>query len=243
MIGVVSKLWRYPVKSMLGEECRDMELDVRGVRGDRLFAVRDADGKLGSGKNTRRFRQIDGLFGFRANYARKWPEIRFPDGRVMAGDDPRIHEALSEALGVSVTLVREAQVSHLDAGPVHIVSTGALAWLRSQLPDSRTDERRFRPNILVTTPESGHAEQSWLGKTLRIGPVVKLEVTAPTKRCRMTTLGQSDLPDDPRILRCIAQVADLPFGVYAHVQTPGRIAAGDAIDIESRATGPSCGPD
>ena len=232
-IGLVSKLWRYPVKSMLGEECRHVELDVRGLRGDRSFAVRDVNGKFGSGKNTRRFRHIDGLFAFHASYSADWPDITFPDGRRMRGDDPQIHDALSEILGVSVTLVREEQVCHFDSGPVHLVSTGALAWLRSRLPESRIDERRFRPNIIVTTPELSHSERFWIGKTLRIGAEVKLKVTTPTERCRMTTLEQSDLPTDPRILRCIAQDENLQFGVYAEVVAPGRISSGDSVILES----------
>jgi uncharacterized protein YcbX len=232
--GFVSKLWRYPVKSMLGEECRHIELDGRGVSGDRLFAIRDADGKFGSGKSTRRFRHMEGLFGFRASQYQGWPDILFPDGRRMRGDAPGLHDALSGALGIPVTLAREEQVSHLDAGPVHLVSTSALAWLGSQLPGSRADERRFRPNIVVTTPGVGHSELSWLGKTLRIGTDVRLKVTAPTERCRMTTLAQDDLPTDPGILRCIAENADLQFGVYAEVVQPGRISSGDPVALESR---------
>ena len=46
-VGVVSKLWRYPVKSMLGEECREVELQARGFDGDRLFAVQDAQAQFG----------------------------------------------------------------------------------------------------------------------------------------------------------------------------------------------------
>jgi len=77
--GTVARPWRYPVKSMLGEECDHLDVDQRGAEGDRLFAVRDADGKFGSGKTTRRFRKTDGLFGF------------------------AVHAALSEALGQPVT--------------------------------------------------------------------------------------------------------------------------------------------
>ena len=231
-IGVVSRLWRYPVKSMLGEACRDAEVDARGFRGDRVFAIRDADGKLGSGKDTRRFRDIEGLLGFGARSTGDWPDILFPDGRQMPGDDPRVHDALSEALGMPVTLARETRVPHHDDGPVHLLSTAALAWLRSRLPQSRIDERRFRPNIVVETPGAMPVEQSWIGRTLRIGKQVRLRVTAPTERCRMTTLSQQDLPADSKILRCIAQNADLRFGVYAEVVEPGRIASGDRVAIE-----------
>ena len=163
MTATVATLWRYPVKSMLGEPCDEVELNVRGVRGDRQFAVRSADGKFGSGKNSRRFRHIEGLFTFRAQLAGEWPEIAFPDGRRLRADDPAIDGALSAVLGTPVTLAREGEVSHFDASPIHVVSTASLQWLQSRLPQSRVDERRFRPNITVSSDER---ELSWLGKTL-----------------------------------------------------------------------------
>ena len=81
----IDKLWRYPVKSLLGESCQrytavkqgyrfaykttvpaltafrgqEVTVDRRGVVGDRWFAIRDRNGKFGSAKNTRRFRKID----------------------------------------------------------------------------------------------------------------------------------------------------------------------------------------
>lgn len=228
-VGVVATLWRYPVKSMLGEECRELELEARGFRGDRLFAVQDAEGKLGSGKNTRRFRRIDGLPGCSARHAGEWPEIAFPDGRRVRGDDPRVHDALSAALGTAVTLVREARIPHFDDGAVHLVTTAALEWLRARLPGSQIDGRRFRPNIVVSAAGAGQPEQSWVGRTLRIGDEVVLRVTSPTERCRMTTLAQGDLPEDVKVLRRLAEDAQAQFGVYAQVVKPGRIAAGDAV--------------
>jgi uncharacterized protein YcbX len=228
-VGVVSKLWRYPVKSMLGEECREVELQARGFDGDRLFAVQDAQGKFGSGKNTRRFRQFDGLFGLHARYAGEWPEIAFRDGRQLRGDDPQLHDALSAVLGMPVTLVREARVPHFDDSAVHLVTTAALEWLRLRLPGSRIDERRFRPNMVVAAMGTGQPEQSWIGRTLRIGTDATLRVTSPTERCRMTTLAQGDLPEDAKVLRCLAQDAQAQFGVYAEVVKPGRVAAGDPV--------------
>ena len=228
MTASVATLWRYPVKSMLGEPCDVVEIDARGVRGDRRFAVRAADGKFGSGKNSRRFRLIEGLFTFGARLAGEWPEITFPDGRCLRGDDPAIDSTLSAVLGMPVTLAREAEISHFDASPIHLVGSRSLDWLRSRLPESRVDERRFRPNITLITDQS---ELSWVGRTLQIGNSVKLRVTAPTGRCVMTTSAQTDLPFDPKILRCIAQEADEDFGVYAEVLQPGRVARGDPVTL------------
>jgi uncharacterized protein len=227
MSGVIAALWRYPVKSMLGEECAEVELEGRGVRGDRRFAVRSDDGRLGSGKNSRRHRHLEGLFTFRARYDGEWPEITFPDGQHLRADDAGIHAALSDALRMPVTLVREDGISHFDSGPIHLVSSASLDWLRSRLPGSRIDERRFRPNLVVTSAES---ERAWTGRTLHIGEV-RLRVTDPTERCGMTTFAQSDLPFDPKILRSIAQEADQLFGVYAEVVQAGRISRGDAVSV------------
>jgi len=45
----------------------------------------------------------------------------------------------------------------------------------------------------------------------------------------MTTLAQGDLPEDAKVLRCLAQDAQAQFGVYAEVVKPGRVAAGDPV--------------
>ena len=58
----IAALWRYPVKSMLGERRDELQIEARGAAGDRLYAVRDNQGKLGSGKNSRRHVRIEGLF-------------------------------------------------------------------------------------------------------------------------------------------------------------------------------------
>jgi uncharacterized protein YcbX len=230
-LGVVAKLWRYPVKSMRGEECERIELNERGVDGDRLYAVYDAQRRLGSGKTTRRFRQIDGLLGLRAAYRGRVPEITFPDGTQVLGSDPAIHATLSDALRTPVTLAREDEIPHLDAGPVHLVTTAALAWLRAMVPAARVDERRFRPNLVIDVPGNQQVERAWLGKTLCVGATVRLLVSAPTERCRMTTLAQADLPSDPKVLASIIRDADLTFGVYADVVVPGTIARNDCCTL------------
>src|SRR5687767_4332950 len=101
----IAALWRYPVKSMLGERCEELLLDARGAAGDRLYAVVDGDGKLGSGKNSGRFRRLEGLFSFQA--AGIPPTVTFPDGRRMPATDPGVHAALSAALRAQVTLAEE----------------------------------------------------------------------------------------------------------------------------------------
>ena len=87
-MGRIGTLTRYPVKSMVGEDLEAVDVSMRGLEGDRLWAVRDIDGKLGSGKNTRRFRRMPGLFRLQAYAADPVPIVELPDGRRFAADDP-----------------------------------------------------------------------------------------------------------------------------------------------------------
>jgi uncharacterized protein YcbX len=144
-----------------------------------------------------------------------------------------VHAALSDALDQPVTLVREAEVSHLDAGPLHLLTTASLAWLNARLPDARVDDRRFRPNVLIDVPGAIQAERLWLGKTLGIGDDVMLRVRDLTERCVMVNLSQADLPVDPRVLRSLGGDTGPHFGVYAEVVVPGTIKRGDPVSVRS----------
>lgn len=150
-LGELAALRRYPVKSVGGEARELLRLEARGVRGDRAWALRDARGKLGSGKTTRRFRFFDGLLEFAATLHDAAddegergtsapltesgpPMLRFPDGRVFAAGDPAGDAALSAWFGEPLVLASETDVPHLDAGPVHLLTSSSLAWLRRMLP-------------------------------------------------------------------------------------------------------------
>src|SRR3990170_8881347 len=97
--GQVIELWRYPVKSMLGEQLDAVEVNQRGLAGDRAYAVIDpAENRVGSAKIPRKWAA---LYGFRAAYAdsaAEPPQISFPDGRAVRGDDPEIEAMLSRVL-------------------------------------------------------------------------------------------------------------------------------------------------
>ena len=52
LVGEVEELWRYPVKSMLGEQLTVTEVTESGLFGDRAYALRDAsDGEIATAKN------------------------------------------------------------------------------------------------------------------------------------------------------------------------------------------------
>jgi uncharacterized protein len=106
--GSVAALWRYPVKSMLGEELNASEVTERGLVGDRRFAVVDAyTGTVAGAKNPRKW---GNFFDFRASYVESplsrsgLPPVRvtLPDGTVVTSDRADLAQALSRALGRDV---------------------------------------------------------------------------------------------------------------------------------------------
>lgn len=229
--GRLAGIRRYPVKSLTGEELEHALVEHRGLAGDRLWSVRDPDGKLGSGKSSRRFRTMDGLMRLAARYDGDVPVVELADGRFVRGDDPAVHEALSAHVGRPVTLAREGGVSHFDDGPVHLVTTSSLATL-SRLHGQDVDVRRFRPNLVVDTgDEPGFVEQGWLGRRLAVGDDVVLQVVAPMPRCVMVTQAQRGLPADDDLLRRVTDVSDMNFGVLADVVATGRVAVDDAVRL------------
>ena len=230
-VGHVERLWRYPVKSMLGEPCDALRLDRRGVEGDRLFALRTADGRIASGKSTRRFRRVEGLFRFAARLRGTGPVISLPGGAQASWDDEKVDSMLTEALGQPVELVRESDVSHLDRGPVHVVTSASLRWLGAVMASGARDERRFRPNLVIDTASSDRVEDDWVHGRLAVGDAVRLSVTSRTERCGMIGFAQSDLPKDTSILEQLVARADARFGVYATVIVPGTIRRGDPVTL------------
>jgi uncharacterized protein len=110
VLGSVVSLWRYPVKSMMGEELNAAETTERGLLGDRAYALVDtADGKVASAKNPRKWPH---LFDFRAAFVdpprsgAKVPPVRItlPEGRVVSSDQSDVNQILSRALKREVTL-------------------------------------------------------------------------------------------------------------------------------------------
>ncbi len=230
--GTVQEVWRHPVKSLGGERLKSCPVDARGLHRDRWWALRDPDGKLGSGKSTRRFRAMPGLLTLSARLNGDHVEIGWPDGTRTSSDDPDVDAFLSQYVERPVTLSAEATTSHLDEAPVHLVATASLEWL-SQLHGSAVDRRRVRPNLLVSTA-APRSEEFWVGHTLRVGDEVVLRVTHRTERCVMTTQRQADLPEDRRVLHTIANQSDLCFGVHADVVRAGTVHTDDPVVLVPR---------
>lgn len=178
-MGEIVWLGRYPVKSMLGEDQREVVLDAGGVVGDRRYALIDEEtGLVASAKNPRKWRA---MLTMAARYESGGLRVavRLADGSTLYVDDASVDVVLSKAIGRAVRLAQtrplgarlerlsplvEADAGQLTTGAlasgttggsfvdfsaVHVVTTGTLNALARAHPLHRVDARRFRPNVVV----------------------------------------------------------------------------------------------
>ena len=229
VVGHLAEIWRYPVKSLGGERLDRVAIGTRGVDRDRAWALRGRDGKLGSGKNTKRFRRMGGLLGASSRISSDGDIlVTLADGTELELGDPASAAAFSALVGEEIEFAAEDGVSHLDDSPVHLVTTSSLAWLSALMPAAAIDARRFRPNLVIEGAFVGRQEESWVGRRLRIGEAL-MGVHKPTERCVMTTMEQPGLKFEPSILRTLEQENSARLGVYAKVEIAGVCAEGDEV--------------
>lgn len=187
-------------------------------------------------------------------------EITLPDGERLMTDDPEAAARLTRMVGRPVSLITEkpagltlespplGQVPEsddvdllqlpvpngfFDLGSLHLLTTATLSRLRELEPAARFEPRRFRPNIIVQSPDGvgGFAENEWQGKSVAIGDEVRIRVTMPTIRCVVTTMPQDDLPYDPAVLKTAAAHNNAFVGVYAQVEQGGTVRIGDEVRL------------
>jgi uncharacterized protein YcbX len=228
--GRVVRVTRYPVKSMGGESLSIARVGRDGLVADREYAVYGADGKLASGKHSRRFRRMDPVFDLVA--ARRGAEtvVTLGDGTEVVVGHRGSDAVLSAHFGEPVSLRRETDVMHQDAAQFSIVGSATLAELGRHEGDGRPlDPRHLRANVVVQT-EQPYAEEAWVGHDVTIGEV-GLRVSEPTERCRMVGVAQVGLPARPGMLRAISDHHDLCAGVYASITSPGTVSVGDLVIV------------
>lgn len=240
VLAQVAALVRYPVKSMAGERLAHAEFVERGVVGDRAWAAYTADGGIGSGKNTGRFRRINGLLGLRAHLCDEADEVdgasvpwvTFPDGQELRADDPRASEELSALLGQPLQLRPETTVPHHDESPIHLVTSASTRHLE-QLHGEPVQAARFRANVVFDVDGAGFVDDTWQGRELALGDHVVLRLGPAMPRCLMVDLAQphDGLPPESRLLKSLGRTHRAEFGQQATVVRAGAVRVGDPVEF------------
>jgi uncharacterized protein YcbX len=258
-IGTVDSLWRYPVKSMRGEELSEAFVGFSGMYGDRLFAFRSSASPKGfpylTAREQRkllqycpRFRYPDkaarpvnlaeaegiapGLNPVSADAPDLMVDVVAPTGETLAIDDPALIRMLRDGIpgAPDLTLVRSDRAM-TDCRPVSLLSVQTARHLGEEIGTS-VDRRRFRANIyLDLNAASGFAENGFVSRSLRIGSKVVISILERDPRCVMITLDPDTGESRPEFLRQVAQAHNGMAGVYGAVLVEGIVRKDDAVEL------------
>ena len=207
----VAAIWRYPIKSMRGEQLSAAELSSEGIQGDRTVQVFDRRGRLITARTHPALLGHQGTLG--------------ADGEPMV-DGHRWTTSEAEALVVAAAgpgaHLRRVGANRFDVLPLLVATDGALEAFGH-------DARRLRPNLIVAGVD-GLQERQWEGRRLQVGVAV-IALDSLRARCVMTTFDPMSLAQDTDVLRDIVRRFDGTICLNASVITPGRVAVGDSIAL------------
>jgi len=244
IVGYIYAIFRYPVKSMAGEELEEAFIGSAGVEGDRRYALLDVEtGYLVSGKNIQHFSKV---LHVKASLTNGILHIQLPNGEncshiecdsqlsLYLGRKVRLVENIGKSmyyLGVEIGSTEEegyhektgrtCEMTFHDSKPIHIVSLKEL----KELGLSHDDIVRFRPNVVVETPLN---DDELIGRTIIIGNA-QIKILKKTSRCIMITLPQQRLISNIELLKTLRTTRGGQFGLYAEVLKEGYIRKGDPI--------------
>jgi len=258
-IGTVESLWRYPVKSMCGEELGELFASYAGVYGDRLFAFESSASPRGfpffTGREQRqmiryraRFRDQEkaarpvnlgeaeklspNLNPISADASELMIDVETPDGKNFPIDDPALIDNLRSSTdrNLALTLLRSDKAI-TDCRPLSIFAVQTAKKLGDETGVA-VDKRRFRANVYVDlTNADGFAEDQVVGRSLRIGSNVTVVVLQRDARCMMITLNPDTAEKTPAILKAVAQAHEGMAGVYGAVLVEGMMHKGDPVEL------------
>ena len=259
IIGRVDSVWRYPVKSMRGEELPEIFAAFAGVWGDRLFAFKSSAAPAGFPYLTGREAQEMLLYRPRFRHPEKAAkpanlaeaeelspilnpvaaepgdlalDVETPSGEVLAIDDPALLRQLAARAGDghALTLLRSERAM-TDCRPVSLFSLQTARQLSAEV-GSVLDKRRFRANVYLDLgATAGFSENTFVGHNLRIGPKVVISVVERDLRCKMITLDPDTAAPTPEILHKVTQQHDRAAGIYGAVLVEGIIRVNDTVEL------------
>lgn len=265
---VVTGLAVTAVKGTRVQAVDSVNLGRHGAEGNRAFYVVDDRGWMLNGK------QVGELQAVVAQYDRECGSLAltFPDGRSVCGPvrygdklptrffslevwarglDGPWNAALSEFAGRSLRLVEGGTaIDRGRQGAVSLISRASLARLTAAagLPDrDQVDARRFRMLVEVDGVAAAHAEDTWVGRSVRIGPALVV-MHGHVGRCLVTSRdpesGDIDLPTLELLgsyRRDLDTTEPLPFGIYGEVLEPGTVSIGNTVAVQGQVGDPGDG--
>lgn len=233
--GEVKRLFRYPVKSMGGEELEACRVEEAGLRGDRVRVLMSGGKQLTA-------RRMPGLLAYTARFSEAingsseglvTVEAYDPTGALYRWDDGELLAGLERASGEELEWQVYAPLDPLtgvDDSPLLLVTEESLTELAKLWREEPLLWKRFRPNVIIGMDQGTPFEElGWIGRRFRLGSA-EIEIVKGCERCSMITIHPEELERDPSLLALIHENWDGVFGVYARVIRKGNVSKGDRFE-------------
>jgi uncharacterized protein YcbX len=234
-IGQVEAIFRYPVKSMRGDQLEAADMGWHGIEGDRRMALRRMEDRSGFPWLTASKlpelvlftpqRREDGTPGDLPTH------IRTPDGEELAAFGADLAAEVGRRYGSPVEMM---QMKHgiFDDASISVIASETANEI-TRLAGQSADVRRFRPNIVVRLARPvPFQEDEWLGGVLRFGEgqeAPAITVTMRDVRCSMVNLDPDSGRSTPEVLKAVVRANQNNAGIYGTVTRTGRLAVGQSI--------------
>jgi uncharacterized protein YcbX len=234
-IGQIEAIFRYPVKSMRGEQLDAATLGWHGLEGDRRLAFRRFDER--GGFPWLNASKLPGLILFTPlrredGHGEALPtHVCTPEGEEM----PLLSEALAAEVGRRYGAA--VQMMHLrhgifDDASISVISSATVREV-CRLAGRSADVRRFRPNIVVRSIRAvPFEEDQWVGGVLTFGEAddaPAITVTMRDLRCAMVNIDPDGGSLAPEMMKACVRANDNTAGIYGTITRIGRLAVGQTI--------------
>jgi hypothetical protein len=257
-LGKIQSVWRYPVKNMRGEEVTQIYAGFSGLMGDRTYGIIAEDGHPGfpwhTGRDHEEFilyeprfknsdsirvpENLDANEGFPPGVNPIYPEmsefaveVKTPEGEVHNIMDASFLSHLQTKTGRKLR-VHATSRGQFDSRPLSLISLSAIKALEEETGQA-VDKRRFRANFYVdwANNDDPYFEFSLIGKRLKIGERLLIEIVERDPRCKIITLDPDTAEENPKLLQHVTRKHGGDAGVFAVVVRDGRISTGDTISL------------
>ena len=236
-IGMIKKLVRHPVKSFTGESISRSDVMTYGLYGDRSHAFIDWSNQ----QKHLTITQYPYMATYKARFREEESLMKFPsveiitkDGNVYDWQDPCLLQELEAKTNRKLTAVQYAPdfvpFPAIEEDHLLLISDKSLEKLEKSI-GAKIDERRFRGNIVYQTNALDIAEEELIGKKIKIGEEVVIQINKFCERCMIITVDPETGEKNPFILKKIVQENNNHFGLYASVLQTGKIKIGDTLQL------------
>jgi len=232
-IGALQGIWRYPVKSMGGEQVASSLIRTVGVDGDRScgYVLVGREDKYAT------IQRFMGMAAYRAKLQEDGEvSVTTPTGQVYVWDDPALLAEVEAGVKCPIKpwRVRRDEPGAYFDDPILLTTDASLRAVSAAWGKGDLDIQRFRPNLVVALDEDQpFIEESWVGKEVVIGDLV-MEIVGRCVRCSYLNIDPEDASNDYSVLKTVYNLNNNLFGVFAVIVQPAQVSVGDRVQVRER---------